>query len=226
MSYPLPVTAMISGAEKSSLAIYFMREGLNFCISYPGIPSLVLAEFNRIAATNLLNNLLDSLDRYTPRFVTIFQSKKGSVGRTLSKFVQQINSEKPDVTAMRTLVLRGLPVLLGDDPSIFYITCLPSNSHEAWAHVSVGLLTVIDEDLPTSPNPLHLDPVSIAIIAEGGIVMDDLQNLPQALCLFFGLSNALHLEYPKTMKNTFNFIQRVMVGLGENKLPPKNLLLS
>lgn len=61
--------------------------------------------------------------------------------------------------------------------------------------------------------------------------MDDLPNLPEALCLLFGLSYALHLDYPKAMKNTFDFIQRVMLGLGENKLPPKlqslkNLLLS
>ncbi|CAI9611009.1 unnamed protein product [Staurois parvus] len=44
-----------------------------------------------------------------------------------------------------------------------------------------GLMTVIDESKPASPNHLHLDPVSIAIIAEGGTVMEDLQNLPQAL---------------------------------------------
>jgi len=51
--------------------------------------------------------------------------------------------------------------------------------------------------------------------------MDDLQNLPEALCLIFGLPYALHLDYPKAMKNTFCFIQRVMLGLGESKLPPK-----
>ena len=82
-----------------------------------------------------------------------------------------------------------------------------------------------------SHNHLNLDPVSTAIIVEGGIVMDDLQNLPQALSLLFGLSYAFHLDYPKAMKNTFSFIQRVMLGLGENKLPPKlhslkNVLLS
>lgn len=61
--------------------------------------------------------------------------------------------------------------------------------------------------------------------------MENLTDLPQALCLLFGLSYALHLEYPRSMKNTLNFIQRVMLRLGENKLPPrlqtlKNLLLS
>ncbi|CAI9615531.1 unnamed protein product, partial [Staurois parvus] len=181
----------------------------------------VFAEFNRITTTNLQNNFFDALDRYIPRFVTIFKSKKGSVGETLSMFVQQINSEKPDVTAMHTLVLRGLPVLLSDDPSTFYITCFPSDSDEVWARLPVGLMTVIDESMPASPNHLHLDPMSIAIIAEGGTVMEDLQNLPQALCLFFGLLYALHLEYPKAMKNTFNFIQRAMLGMWENKLPPK-----
>ncbi|KAL0973560.1 hypothetical protein UPYG_G00206120 [Umbra pygmaea] len=128
------------------------------------------------------------------------------------------------------LVLQGLSVLLGDDPSNFYNTSFDSYSDEAWAQVSVGLLTVISKDAPLSPNYLHLDPVSTAIILEGGIVMDNLQNLAQALYLF-GLCYPLHLDYPKAMKNTFNLIQRVMLGLGENKLPPKlqtlkNLLLS
>ncbi|XP_062849580.1 uncharacterized protein LOC134311859 [Trichomycterus rosablanca] len=191
----------------------------------------VFAEFNRIATTNLQNNFFDGLDHYTPRFVTIFKSKKGTVGETLAEFVQQTDLRKLDVTAMRTLVLQGLPVLLGDDPSNFYNTCFDSDSNEAWAQVSVGVLTVISEDVPLSPNRLHLDPVSTAIIVEGGVVMDNLQNLPQAMCLLFGLSYALHLDYPKAMKNTFNFIQRVMLGLGENKLSPKlqslkNLLLS
>lgn len=51
----------------------------------------VFAEFNRIATTNLQNEFYDGLDRYTPRLVTIFKSKKGSIGETLAEFVQQID---------------------------------------------------------------------------------------------------------------------------------------
>ncbi|TWW71332.1 hypothetical protein D4764_17G0008150 [Takifugu flavidus] len=102
----------------------------------------------------------------------------------------------PDVTAMRTMVLRGLPVLLGDDPSDFYNTCFDCDSDETWAQVSVGVLTVVPEDEQLVPNQLHLQPISTAIIVEGAIVMDDVQNLPEALCLLFGLSYALHLDYP------------------------------
>lgn len=82
-------------------------------------------------------------------------------------------------------------------------------------------MTVVREDVQLLPNQLHPNPMSTAIIVEGGIVMDDLQNLPEALCLLFGLSYALHLDYPKAMKNTLGFIQRVMLGLRENKLLPK-----
>lgn len=82
-------------------------------------------------------------------------------------------------------------------------------------------MTVVREDVQLLPNQLHPNPMSTAIIVEGGIVMDDLQNLPEALSLLFGLSYALHLDYPKAMKNTLGFIQRVMLGLRENKLLPK-----
>ena len=74
---------------------------------------------------------------------------------------------------------------------------------EAWAQLSVGVLTVIDEEQLPSLNKLYLCPVSTAIIVEKGIVMDNLQNLPQAICIYFGLFYALNLDYPKDMKNTF-----------------------
>lgn len=52
----------------------------------------VYAEFNRIATTNLENDFFDALDHFTPRFVNIFKTKKGSVGEKLAEIVQQIDS--------------------------------------------------------------------------------------------------------------------------------------
>ncbi|KAA0724100.1 hypothetical protein E1301_Tti019652 [Triplophysa tibetana] len=108
---------------------------------------MVFAEFNRTYIKNLQHDFYDALDRYTPRFVTIFKSKKGNVGETLAEFLRQVNLEKPDVTATRTLVLRCLPVLLGDDPSNFYNSCLASDADVTWEQVSVGLMTVVDDFL-------------------------------------------------------------------------------
>lgn len=61
----------------------------------------------------------------------------------------------------------------------------------------------------------------VAIILEGNIVMDDISTTPQALCLLFGLIYALHLDYPKGMKNTFEFIQKILLNIGQQKLSPK-----
>ena len=89
------------------------------------------------------------------------------------------------------------------------------------AHVTVGFLTVTGEDAPASSSHLHLNPLSTAIILEGGVVMENLSNLPAALCLSSVVSSALHLEYPRATRNTFNFIQRVSLRLRENKLPTR-----
>uniref|UniRef100_A0A3B5Q4H3 Uncharacterized protein n=1 Tax=Xiphophorus maculatus TaxID=8083 RepID=A0A3B5Q4H3_XIPMA len=62
---------------------------------------------------------------------------------------------------------------------------------------------------------------STAIILEGSLVMNDLGNLPHAMCLLFGLIYALNLEYPQQLKYTFDFIQRVLLSLGHKSLKPK-----
>lgn len=46
-------------------------------------------------------------------------------------------------------------------------------------------------------------------------------NLAQAMYIVFGLTYALHLNYPKYMKNTFDFIQQVLFNLSKTDLKPK-----
>lgn len=74
--------------------------------------------------------------------------------------------------------------------------------------------------------PHHLQPQpplssAVGIILEGTVVMNDLENLPQAFYLLFGLIYALHLDYPRYMKNTFAFIQHVLLNIGKEKLLAK-----
>lgn len=78
----------------------------------------------------------------------------------------------------------------------------------------MGLLFIGEENF-------KLNPSKVGIILEGNVVMDDLANLPQAFCVLFGLIYALHLDYPRYMKNTFCFVQQVMFNLGKSELPPK-----
>lgn len=57
----------------------------------------------------------------------------------------------------------------------------PSESEGAWG--LLGLLTVLKEAVPISPNP----PLDLESTCVGGILMDGLKALPQVLCLVFGL---------------------------------------
>ncbi|XP_054642912.1 uncharacterized protein LOC129187508 [Dunckerocampus dactyliophorus] len=186
----------------------------------------VFAEFNRVASKNLEGNFYEALDQHTPRFIELFKSKKGTTGQKLTDLMQHINCLSPDVTALRSVVLRGLPLVLGDDSSEVYKTCFDKAKEEALASVTVGVLTVVNEDaLQQGLNAVHLQQISTAIILEGSTVMDNVRDFPQAVCLLFGLMYALHLDYPKCMVNTLTFIQAIMLGLGSKILNPKLLSL-
>lgn len=79
------------------------------------------------------------------------------------------------------------------------------------SHTSIGILTVIPEGGVDSPAP------TAAIILEGTMVMDDLENLPMPFAFSF-----LHPEpYPQLLNNTFDFIQRVLLSFGCKSLKPK-----
>ncbi|KAJ8409952.1 hypothetical protein AAFF_G00209930 [Aldrovandia affinis] len=123
-----------------------------------------------------------------------------------------------DQTDIRCLVLRGLPVIFGDDPSDFFKACFDVDDEDSYSHVPVGILCREQENVAQHLQSLHLNPSSVGIILEGKVVMDKLENLLQAMCLLFGLTYALHLNYPKCMKNTFNFIQQ---SVSKSELKPK-----
>ncbi|KAK7877038.1 hypothetical protein WMY93_032256 [Mugilogobius chulae] len=127
----------------------------------------IIAEFNRITTLSLENNFYEALDRYTPQFLKLFKSKKGSKGGKLSKIVQQTDSCDHEVTKLHTLVIRGLSVLLGEDSTNFYLSCmnLEEENQNDWGHITVGIL--ISEDGPLQSDDLHLDPKSLSIILEG-----------------------------------------------------------
>lgn len=43
---------------------------------------------------------------------------------------------------------------------------------------------------------LQLKPSSPGIVVEGSVAMEAITNLPQAICLLFGFTYALHLHFP------------------------------
>ncbi|XP_070817230.1 uncharacterized protein [Chaetodon trifascialis] len=85
--------------------------------------SQVYLEFNRVAGRNLKEECFGVLDGLCPSMMDIFKGKKGGrVGKQLADLLQQTTSTEP--TAIRCLILRGLPIILGDDASMFFKSSL------------------------------------------------------------------------------------------------------
>ncbi|GAA6087975.1 gamma-aminobutyric acid receptor subunit alpha-2-like [Tachysurus ichikawai] len=70
------------------------------------------------------------------------------------------------------------------------------DGNEDMPNIVIAILTVIPEDSVTVPFSLHLDATTTAIILEGTVLLEDLENLPEAMCLLFGIIYALNLQYP------------------------------
>uniref|UniRef100_A0AAR2INB8 PB1 domain-containing protein n=1 Tax=Pygocentrus nattereri TaxID=42514 RepID=A0AAR2INB8_PYGNA len=125
-------------------------------------------EFNRIVG----KEFYESIDRHSLHVFEIFQSKRGNIGQLL--FILRKTKEPTDV---RTLVLRGLPLVLGDDPTDFYKTGFVIQKIVIYNHEPIGILLVLHEGAVLSS--LHLNPASLKVIIEGEVVMDNIQDLPK-----------------------------------------------
>ncbi|XP_073786972.1 uncharacterized protein isoform X2 [Danio rerio] len=115
--------------------------------------------------------------------------------------------------SLQTAILnQGLPVVLVDDPTEFCKACFASDDGDTYQHVPVEILNQKNENVALRPLYFRLQPSSVGNILEGNAVMDNIDNIPWAMCLF-GLTYALHLDYPKCMGNTILFIQHVLLDL-------------
>lgn len=165
-------------------------------------------------------------------------------------FFLSLAPDHNDINNRRTAALRALPVYLREDDSVFfkmwnvgfytsqlnfnviYLIMLMKFSHAFQteevdepdiADSAVALLALVNGD---SSSTVPFDPAGIAIVLEGDIVLRDISRLADAFLLMFGLMYALHLNYPKELTHTFNFIQKVLLGLDDSKpLTPRLLSL-
>lgn len=60
----------------------------------------------------------------------------------------------------------------------------------------------------------------VSVVLEGQEIVT-LANFPEAFLVMFGLLYALHISYPKKLKLTFEFVQKIILGLEDGKLSPR-----
>ena len=68
--------------------------------------------------------------------------------------------------------------------------------------------------LEDDDRPAPQSVVSVALVVEEEIVLQDISDLPAAFALLFGLIYALNLKYPKDLRYTFETVQKVFMELG------------
>ncbi|RVE73057.1 hypothetical protein OJAV_G00045610 [Oryzias javanicus] len=186
--------------------------------------SQICAEFHRITNINLKNHFFAVLDQHTPRLQSIFRKKASRTGKASDVLGQLFTTydlqEQVDVHVRRAVVLQALPAYLHEDTSSFLRTCDDGQSREPdVVDTPLGLLAV-----GADPQNAMFHPVKILVVLEGNTIID-VPTLADGFVMLFALIYALHLAYPKTLVNTFDFIQKVLMGLEDEKLKPKVLSL-
>ncbi|XP_034004989.1 uncharacterized protein LOC117497219 isoform X1 [Trematomus bernacchii] len=183
--------------------------------------SQICAEFHRITNLNLKNHFYAELDRHAPRLQSLFRKKAASKGKVAEVLIQLFVSydlqEQGDVYVRRAAVLRALPAYLHEDDSTFLrLWHVEQSDDPDIEDIAVGLLMISARSTDTT----LFCPERIAVVIEGNRVIE-LPTLADTFILLFALTFALHLSYPKDLANTFDFTQKVLMGLDEGNL--KNL---
>ncbi|KAL1248863.1 hypothetical protein QQF64_022181 [Cirrhinus molitorella] len=141
----------------------------------------------------------------------------GKAADTLANLLKVLDEQElHDVSSRRTTVIRGLLVLLRDKDLGFFRTTLIDNPEVLTEDVPVALLTVVHENAAA---PIHYDLVRVSVVLENEMVTNHSQ-LPEAFLVLFGFMYALHIKYPKGLAKTFEFVQKVLLGMDDGKLSP------
>ncbi|XP_033468481.1 uncharacterized protein LOC117247925 isoform X2 [Epinephelus lanceolatus] len=149
-------------------------------------------EFYRITNKNLMDNFRAALHQHTWMLLRLYRTS--------------------DITAHRqTAAMKGLPLYLRDSQEKLFRNCLDTDPEEEQTKgLTVGILTVLGVDNSAAPQSV----VSVAVVVEEEIVLQDLPDLPTAFAYLFGLIYALNLKYPKDLRYTFETVQKVFMELG------------
>ncbi|XP_058478838.1 uncharacterized protein LOC131455305 [Solea solea] len=189
------------------------------------LESQICAEFHRITNINLKNHFYAELDRHAPRLLSLFRKKAARTGKVAEVLDQLFSAydlqEQVDIHIKCAAVLRALPAYLHDDDSRFLKLWDTSESDEPnISDVPVGLLL----SGANATDALFFNPEKIDIVIEGNVVIK-FPTLAEAFVMLFSLMYAMHLSYPKYLANTFDFIQKVLMGLVDGMLKPRVLTL-
>ncbi|XP_057702201.1 uncharacterized protein LOC130921875 [Corythoichthys intestinalis] len=160
------------------------------------------AEFARITSVDLKGSLCAGIDQYLVRFLELYKAKSGIM--RLTRLTRQLDDDSSTQRKVHVLLL-GLPLFLKEDPSCFFKTVEPTDDEDVFTKgMKVGIVMVKDGE----------DRIDVAVVLEEAVILCGLNNIQSAVAMLMGLLFALNIDYPKELRYTFEFIQKVLMNIG------------
>ncbi|KAI4876113.1 hypothetical protein NFI96_026147 [Prochilodus magdalenae] len=120
----------------------------------------------------------------------------------------------------REVVIRGLMVYLSENAERLITHYQHINGDLDPDDLTHHALKIVTEGGSADGSPLEA-----GIVLEGVQVIAGLQSVPNACVVLVGLMYAVNLSYPKPLRYTFEFFQKMLLELHSGKLSPKILSL-
>ncbi|XP_039864506.1 uncharacterized protein LOC120735497 isoform X4 [Simochromis diagramma] len=122
------------------------------------------------------------------------------------------------IEVKRECILKAVIIYLNENPENLIKEYMAFNVMEAeeLERMDLGVYKIIHEG--AQPDDSLED---VGIIIERCTVLQDLHDVASGCALLFGLIYCLNLSYPKPRRYTFEFFQKVLMGLEDKKLSNK-----
>ncbi|CAL9704527.1 unnamed protein product [Knipowitschia caucasica] len=192
---------------------------------WPGLFDVyeINAEFKRLTTIPLQSRFLSQLDILSNKLLALFKKRGGQIGKKLQELMKSMTDEFSDeaVDAGRECILKALCVYLNEDPDILIKEHVGNNEadfEDYTENTTVGIFTAKQHAAQSKPD-------DIGIILEGQIVIQELDNVPLAYALLFGLLYALNMDYPPQQRYFFEVVQKVIMELDGGTLSRKAQVL-
>ncbi|XP_056319868.1 uncharacterized protein LOC130233724 [Danio aesculapii] len=176
-------------------------------------------EFMRLTTVPLTSKFLGELDCHSGKLIEIFNAKGGAAGRKISAIMAQMNNNE-DVNVRRDCVMSCLSIYLNEDLDTLvkeYVDIESREAEEDMAGKTMGIYKVQSEDHGQGDGRF----TDVRVVLEGVEVLHNLQSVTHACVMLYGLIYALNLNYPKSLKCTFEVYQKILMDLDSTKLSPK-----
>ncbi|XP_059202021.1 uncharacterized protein LOC131981650 [Centropristis striata] len=175
---------------------------------WPGLftEAQIKEEFRRITTVSLEETFMLKLDEYTPRLLQLMRAKGGAAATRMQPLLNTVN-EFLSIENRRDVVVSCLIEYLGEQKEDLFQDCQEDIAED---HTDQTMKVLVIH------NPIaEVDPADVSIVIEGDKVLNGCGNRTKACMLLMGLIYALNLEYPKSLKYTFEVFQKLFWSLME-----------